>query len=275
VFFVTEVTYIGLVVTPEWISMEQEKVNAIQEWPEPKNVKQVQSFLGFANFYCCFVQEFSRLAHPLTSLTQKDQPWVWEAAQKEAFLQIKTAISREPVLAHPDESQPYTLETDASGTAMGAVLSQRKDDGCLHPVAFMSANFSPAELNYDTHDKELLAIICALEHWKIFLEGTEHPLTVLTNHKNLEYWKSARTFNRCHACWHLILASYNFVVAYQPRKQSQKPDTLSRRADHSEIEPSPQIMLPETQFEGLGAEITTPLPKQTRKPYRMTLAWTL
>ncbi|CCO34987.1 Retrotransposable element Tf2 155 kDa protein type 3 [Rhizoctonia solani AG-1 IB] len=131
-FFVTEVTYIGLVVTPEGISMEQEKVKAIQEWPEPKNVKQVQSFLGFANFYCCFVHDFSCLARPLTSLTQKDQPWVWEAAQKESFQEIKIAISKEPVLAHPNESQPYTLETDASGAAMGAVLSQRKDDGCLH-----------------------------------------------------------------------------------------------------------------------------------------------
>ncbi|CCO35652.1 Retrotransposable element Tf2 155 kDa protein type 1 [Rhizoctonia solani AG-1 IB] len=198
VFFVTEVTYIGLVVTPEGISVEQEKVKVIQEWPEPRN---------------------------------KDQPWVWEAAQKEAFHQIKIAISQEPVLAPPDESQPYTLETDTSGTAMGAVLSQRKDDGCLHPVAFMSASFSPAELNYDMHDKELLAIIHAFEHWRIFLEGNEHPVTVLTNHKNLEYWKSARMFNRCHAHWHLILASYNFVIAYKPKKQPQKPDTLSSFKD--------------------------------------------
>ncbi|CEL52857.1 Retrotransposable element Tf2 155 kDa protein type 1 OS=Schizosaccharomyces pombe (strain 972 / ATCC 24843) GN=Tf2-1 PE=4 SV=1 [Rhizoctonia solani AG-1 IB] len=265
VFFVTEVTYIGLVVTPEGISMEQEEVKAIQEWPEPRNVKQVQSFLGFANFYHCFVHDFSCLACPLTSLTQKDQPWVWEAAQREAFHQIKTAISQEPVFVHPDESQPYTLETDASGTAMGAVLLQRKDDGCLHPVAFMCASFSPAELNYDTHDKELLAIIRTFEHWRIFLEGTEHPVTVLTNHKNLAYWKSARTFNRCHVRWHLILASYNFVIASWPRKQSQKPDTLSRRMDHSEIEPSPQIMLPETQFEGFGAEITTPLLEQIKE----------
>ncbi|CCO31697.1 Retrotransposable element Tf2 155 kDa protein type 1 [Rhizoctonia solani AG-1 IB] len=248
VFFVTEVTHIG-VVTPEGISMEQEKVKAIQEWPEPRNVKQVQSFLGFANFYCCF----------------KDQPWVWEAAQRQAFHQIKTAISQEPVLAHPDESQPYTLETDASGATTGVVLSQRKDDGRLHPVALMSASFSPAELNYDTHDKELLAIIRAFEHWRIFLEATEHPVNVLTDHKNLEYWKLARTFNRRHARWHLIQASYNFVIAYGPRKQSQKPDALSRRADHSEMEPSPQIMLLETQFEGVGPEIAAPLLEQIKE----------
>ncbi|CCO35894.1 Retrotransposable element Tf2 155 kDa protein type 3 [Rhizoctonia solani AG-1 IB] len=265
VFFLTEVTYIGLVVTPEGISTEQEKVKAIQEWPESRNVKQVQSFLGFANFYCHFVHDFSCLARSLTLLTQKNQPWVWEAARREAFHQIKIVISQEPVLAHPDQSQLFTLETDASSTAMGAVLSQRKDDGRLHPVAFMSASFSPADLNYDMHEKELLAIIRVFEHWRIFLEGTEHPVTVLTDHKNLEYWKSARTFNRCHARWHLILASYNFVIAYRLGKQSQKPDALSRRADHSEIEPSPQIMLPETQFEGFGAEITTPLQEQIKE----------
>ncbi|CCO29574.1 Retrotransposable element Tf2 155 kDa protein type 3 [Rhizoctonia solani AG-1 IB] len=129
----------------------------------------------------------------------------------------------------------------------------------------MSASFSPAELNYNTHDKELLAIIRAFEHWRIFLEGTEHPVTVLTDHKILEYWKSARTFNRRHVHWHLILASYNFVIAYQPGKQSQKPDTLSRPSDHIEMEPSPQIMLPETEFEAFGAEITTPLLEQIKE----------
>ncbi|KAF8757872.1 Encoded by [Rhizoctonia solani] len=167
-FFVTEVTYIGLVITPDGISMEKDK---------------------------------------------KEQPWIWLEEQKAAFDAIKAEICKEPVLAHPDESKPYTLETDASGAAMGAVLSQRKEDGCLHPVAFMSASFSPAELNYDMH-KELLAIICAFEHWRIFLEGTEQPITVFTDHKNLEYWKSARTFNRRHVHWHLMLASYNFVIAY-------------------------------------------------------------
>ncbi|KAF8694103.1 hypothetical protein RHS03_08243, partial [Rhizoctonia solani] len=163
-FFVTEVTYIGLVITPDGISMEKDKVQAIMDWPEPQNVKQVQSFLGFANFYRRFVPNFSCLARPLNNLTQKEQPWIWLEEQKAAFDAIKAEICKEPVLAHPDESEPYILETDASGAAMGAVLSQRIEDGCLHPVAFMSASLSPAELNYDTHDKELLAIICAFEH---------------------------------------------------------------------------------------------------------------
>ncbi|QRW21858.1 Retrotransposable element Tf2 protein [Rhizoctonia solani] len=227
-FFVTEVTYIGLVFPHGDAIRSNHKVQVIMDWPEPQNVKQVQSFLGFANFYCCFVPNFSCLARPLNNLTPREQPWIWLEEQKAAFDAIKAEICKEPVLAHPDESKPYTLETDASGAAMGAVLSQRKEDGCLHPVAYMSASFSPAELNYDTHDKELLAIIRAFEHWRIFLEGTEQPITAFTDHKNLEYWKSARTFDRRHARWHLMLASYSFVIAYRPGKQSQKPDALSR-----------------------------------------------
>lgn len=120
----------------------------------------------------------------------------------------------------------------------------------------MSESFSPAELNYDTHDKELLAIIRSFEHWRIFLEGTGQPVTVFTDHKKLEYWQTARTFNRHHARWYLTLGAYNFVIAYQPGKQSQKPDALSRRADHKGLEPVPQVMLPETLFQADSAEIS-------------------
>jgi hypothetical protein len=257
-FFVDRVTYIGLVITPEGISMERDKVQAVLEWPTPNSVKELQSFLGFSNFDHCFVPDFSHLACPLNALTQKTSPWTWGEAQQQAFEGIKTAISKEPTLAHPDESKPYFLETDASRAAMVAVLSQRPGDGCLHPSAFMSASFSPAELNYDTHDKELLAIIRAFEHWCIFLEGTEETVTVFTDHKNLEYWKTARTFNHRHAHWYLTLAPYNFLIVYRPRKQSKKPIALSRRADHMQLEPKKQVMLPNLQFEGFSATLSAP-----------------
>jgi hypothetical protein len=92
---------------------------------------------------------------------------------------------------HPDPSKPYYLETDASGAAMGAILSQRQEDGRLHPIVYMSQSFSGAEYDYDTHDKELLAIIKALEFWRIFLEGTKEPIMVFTDHCNLEYWQES------------------------------------------------------------------------------------
>jgi hypothetical protein len=137
---------------------------------------------------------------------------------------------------------------------MGAVLSQRQEDGQLHPIAYMSQSFSGAEHNYDTHDKELLAIIKSLEFWRIFLEGTKDPITVFTDHRNLEYWQESRTFNRRHARWHLLLANYNFRINYQPGKQSGKPDALSRRADHLDTPPEPQIMLPKEVFIAVAME---------------------
>ncbi|KAG9103194.1 hypothetical protein FRC06_011819 [Ceratobasidium sp. 370] len=164
-FRVTTVDYVGLMITPRGISMEQGKVKDVLEWPEPKTVKQTQAFLGFCNFYRRFIPDFSTIARPLHDLTQKGKAWKWEEREQEAFQQIKEAIAREPVLVHPDPKQPYILETDALGVAMGTILSQRKEDGKLHPITFMSKSFNPAQQNYDTYNKELLAIVEALKHW--------------------------------------------------------------------------------------------------------------
>jgi hypothetical protein len=118
------------------------------------------------------------------------------------------------VLAHSDPDKPYFLETNTSGAAMGAVLSQRSEDGRLHPTAYMSKSFNDAERNYDTHNKELLAIIKAFEEWRIFLEGTLCPITVFTDHRNLEYWQKSQSFNRRHARWRLYLANFNFEIHF-------------------------------------------------------------
>jgi hypothetical protein len=119
----------------------------------------------------------------------KEAKWEWGPKEQESFNAIKDAICKRLVLAHPNPEKPYFLETDASGAAMGAVLSQRQEDGRLHPIAYMSQSFNGAEHNYDTHDKELLAIIKSLEFWHIFLESTKDPITVFTDHCNLEYWQ--------------------------------------------------------------------------------------
>ncbi|KAF8753814.1 reverse transcriptase [Rhizoctonia solani] len=137
---------------------------------------------------------------------------------------------------------------DASGAALGSILSQRQEDGRLHPLGFLLESFKGAKQNYDTHNKELLAIIRSFEYWRIFLEGTPQPITVFTDHRNLEYWKESRTFNQRHAQWHLLLAGYNFQIVYCPGKQSGKPDALSQCADHADIPPADQTMLPDPVF---------------------------
>jgi hypothetical protein len=137
-FHVNTVDYLGLVISPQGISMEEKKVQAVKEWPTPQNVKQVQLCLGFTNFLHCFVPNYSTLARPLHNHTHKDAKWEWGPKEQESFEMIKEAICQRPVLAHPNPNKPYFLETDASGAAMGAVLSQRQEDGCLHPIAYMS-----------------------------------------------------------------------------------------------------------------------------------------
>ncbi|KAF8748003.1 hypothetical protein RHS01_11140 [Rhizoctonia solani] len=247
-FHVTLVEYLGIIVSDKGFSLDKLKIQAVQEWPTPTKVKEVQSFLGFANFLQRFVANFSHMARPLHNLVKKDTPWKWDTKEEEAFQGLKIAITNAPVLCHADPLKPYFLETDTSSAALGSILSQRQEDGRLHPLGFLSKSFKGAKQNYDTHDKELLAIIRSFEYWRIFLEGTAHPVTVFTDHRNLEYWKESRTFNRRHARWHLLLAGYNFHIVYRPGKQSSKPDALSQRSDHADIPPEPQTMLPDPIF---------------------------
>ncbi|CCO35747.1 Retrotransposable element Tf2 155 kDa protein type 1 [Rhizoctonia solani AG-1 IB] len=257
-FHRTRVEYLGIIVSNKGFSLDKLKIQAVQEWPIPTTVKQVQSFLGFANFLRQFVANFSHMARPLHNLVKKETTWKWTEKEQTAFEGLKQAITEAPVLAHADPDKAYFLETDASGAALGSVLSQRQDNGQLHPIGFLLESFKGAEVNYNTHDKELLAIICSFKHWRIFLEATSEPVTVFTDHWNLEYWKESRTFNRCHAQWHLLLADFNFRIMYRPGKQSGKPDALSQRSDHADIPPDNQSMLSPTIF----SNIATVCPKK-------------
>ncbi|KAF8757331.1 hypothetical protein RHS01_04118 [Rhizoctonia solani] len=217
-FHVTSVEYLGIIVLDKGFSLDKLKIQAVQDWPIPTKVKEVQSFL----------------ARPLHNLVKKDTPWKWEEKEQAAFQGLKDAITNAPVLCHADPTKPYFLETDASGAALGSILSQRQEDGRLHPLGFLSESFKGAEQNYDTHNKELLAIIRSLEYWCIFLEGTVHPITVFTDHRNLEYWKESRTFNRRHARWHLLLAGYNFqIVRSNAREGDPTPYEAALDQDES------------------------------------------
>ncbi|KAF8700048.1 hypothetical protein RHS03_06697, partial [Rhizoctonia solani] len=188
-FHVSLVDYLGITVSNKGFSLDKLKIQAVQEWPMPTKVKEVQSFLGFANFLRHFVANFSHIARPLHNLVKKDMPWNWSTKEEEAFQGLKNAITNAPVLCHANPTKPYFLETDASGAALGSILSQQQDDGRLHPLELLSESFKGAKQNYDTHNKELLAIIWSFKYWHIFLEGTLHPITIFTNHCNLDYWK--------------------------------------------------------------------------------------
>lgn len=155
--------------------MDPEKYRAIEEWPRPKTVKEIQSFLGFANFYRRFIDEYSGIVVPLTRLTRKDTVFPWTGKCEEAFLKLKEAFSGAPVLAHFNPEFPIIVETDASDYAVSRIISQVDPaDNDICPIAFYSRTMAPAELNYEIYDKELLAIYAAFRQWRCYLEGARH-----------------------------------------------------------------------------------------------------
>src|SRR5260221_1647227 len=140
--------------------MDPTKVHRVMEWPTLTKAKEVQSFLGFVNFYQKFICNFSNIAHPLYALTCKTQWWVWGSPKQEVFDALKKAVTSTPVLTFPSQSSHFCLKCNASNFVTGAVLSQAQADGMHQPITFMSKGFSDAECNYQIHDKEMLAIMC-------------------------------------------------------------------------------------------------------------------
>jgi hypothetical protein len=209
--------------------MDPQKIWTIIEWKKPATIRDVQCFLGFANFYRIFIRNYSKIAAPLTQLTCKDKLEL-NAETDQAFETLKKAFTMALILTHPDFQKPFFLETDASDFALGAILSQPDKDGRLHPVAFHSRKFTVAEINYEIHDKELLAIVDSFQEWRHFLEGAQHPVMVHTDHKNLEYFMSAKVLNRRQARSSISLSRFNFVITYRPGSKQIQSDALSRRA---------------------------------------------
>ncbi|GAW05938.1 Retrotransposable element Tf2 155 kDa protein type 1 [Lentinula edodes] len=233
-FHAKEVDYLGLKISPGCVGMDPVKVAGITSWPRPTCRRHVNQFLGFCNFYRRFIDNYAHISRPLERLKAKDQLFVWGDREEEAFITLKQAFTTAPVLMMPDTSAPFVVETDAPNFAMGAVLLQQALDGELHPVAYYSKAMSPAERNYDIYDKELLSVIRALEEWRPYLEGSPHKIRVLSDHRNLEYFMSARDLNRRQARWSIFLNRFDFIIEHRPGRLSNGPDGLSRRPDHEE-----------------------------------------
>ncbi len=214
--------------------MDDSKVQAVLNWPKPTTVKELQRFLGFANFYRRFIRNFSMVAAPLTSLLQGGKQRLnWTQASEQSFRQLKERFTSAPILHHPNPDLEFTVEVDASNTGIGAVLSQRQGSPLkLFPCAFYSRKLNPAERNYDVGDRELLAMKAAFEEWRHWLEGAKLPFLVLTDHRNLEYIRSAKRLNPRQARWSLFFSRFDFKVTYRPGSKNGKADALSRQFDH-------------------------------------------
>jgi len=250
VFSQKSVQYLGYVISGDMIAMDPVKVAAVADWPTPKNLKQTRSFLGFANFYRRFISNYSKLARPLNNLTKKDKPFKWEQEEETAFKDVIKALTSAPVLVHPNFKEPFLVEADSSYYAIGAILSQKQEDGRYHPCAYFSHTLQDAEQNWEIHDKELFSIIAALKEWRHYLIQSPHPITVLNDHQNLQYFRNVQNLKPRQARWAEIMEDYKLVLKHRPGTASGKPDALSRQNEPPGENPinKNRILLPEEMF---------------------------
>uniref|UniRef100_A0A803SNQ0 Gypsy retrotransposon integrase-like protein 1 n=1 Tax=Anolis carolinensis TaxID=28377 RepID=A0A803SNQ0_ANOCA len=231
VFHVPEVEFLGHVVSGRELKMDPHKVDAVNSWQELKTKKDVQRFLGFANYYREFIPNFAKLTVPLTQLLRKKQPFVWGREAHDAFLQLKSSFQSDNILTHPDVDKPFVVEADASSYALGAVLSQKDSSGTLRPCGFYSRQLTPFEQNYTIWEKELLAIKVAFEVWRHWLEGARHQIVVRSDHKNLEHLQTAKKLNQRQIRWALFFSRFNFKVQFVEGKANLRADALSRKPE--------------------------------------------
>jgi hypothetical protein len=247
-FYQGEMEFLGFIINKEGIQMDPSRVRTIVEWKEhpPKSYRDVQVLLGFCNFYRRFIQGYSKIARPLTSLMKGSQNGRktgdfekgWGSVQRDAFLELLSAFEKVPLLRHFDPERPIRVETDASKYALGAILSQLFE-GLWHPIAFHSRQFKGPEMNYGTPDQEMLAIVEAFKHWRHYLEGSIHPIEVLTDHHNLQSFMRQLRLNGRQARWCYYLTPYDFVIKWRSGltnpadAPSRRPDYMAHRSEES------------------------------------------
>jgi len=225
-FLRKETVYLGHIISENGISPDPSKLEAIKDFPEPKRIKDIQSFIGLAGYYRKFIKNFSKIAKPLTKLTKKTEKFMWTAEQQSAFEELKERLMTAPVLRYPDFTQEFIVTTDASAYAIGAVLSQGKvgDD---RPIAYASRVLTRAEQNYSTTEKELLAIVWAVKHFRPYIYGTKFK--VVTDHKPLI---SGSGLIR----WRLKLEEYDYEIIHKAGRANANADALSRNVKHDTCE---------------------------------------
>ncbi|ESK86423.1 pro-pol protein [Moniliophthora roreri MCA 2997] len=233
-FDVQEIDFLGLVIQPGQISMDPTKLSGISDWPAPTTVTGVRSFTGFTNFYRKFIGNYSAITKPLYDLTKKGVPFRWTELCETAFQTLKRKFQQEPVLRMPDPNRPFMIEMDTLKWASGGVLWQEGPDGELHPCGYISHAFDSTERNYEIYDRELFAIIRALETWRHHLMEGPYP-----------------KLNRRQARWSLILSLFDLRLVHVPGRDMVQSDALSRRTDHVQgidNDNEDVILLPEQLF---------------------------
>ena len=222
-FWLTKVRFLGHVVSASGVSVDPEKVEAVMSWERPKSVFEIRSFLGLAGYYRRFNEDFSRLATPMTRLTQNEVKFDWDDQCEKAFQELKMRLTIAPILIVPDRGQGYTVYCDASRAGLGCVLMQSG-----RVVAYGSRQLKNHEQNYPTHNMELAAVVFALKIWCHYLYGEQFE--VYSDHKSLKYIFTQRDLNMRQRRWMEFLEDYDFTLHYHPGKENVVPDALSQKS---------------------------------------------
>ena len=240
-FFQKKIKCLGHVLSEQGISCHPKKTSAVSSWPTPTNVKDVQKFLGFTGFYRHFIQDYAKVARPLTELLRGCDlrqskrkkivytDWTWGEAQEGAFRELVCQLTEPPVLCYPDFSRQFILRTDASKQGLGAVLCQEQPSGEVRVVAYESRTLRQAEENYSTHKLEFLALYWAVtKQFHHYLYGAP-TFVVTTDHNPLTYVQTSTKLDAVGHRWMAELGTYNFTVLYKPGWLNNDTDALSRR----------------------------------------------
>ncbi|KAF8048148.1 hypothetical protein N665_2640s0001 [Sinapis alba] len=225
-FGTDNLVFLGFVVTSQGIQVDEEKVKAIKEWPTPKTIGEVRSFHGLAGFYRRFVRDFNTIAAPLIEVIKKSVGFIWGEAQEEAFQLLKGKLTSAPLLVLPDFLKTFEIECDASGVGIGAVMMQEK-----RHIAYFSEKLGGATMNYPTYDKELYALVRALQVWQHYLWPKE--FVIHTDHESLKHLKGQQKLNKRHARWVEFIETFLYVIHYKQGKDNVVADALSRRVSRS------------------------------------------
>ncbi|KAD5961022.1 hypothetical protein E3N88_12495 [Mikania micrantha] len=223
----TQVSFLGHLLTADGVHVENEKIASIQSWPIPKSVKEVRGFLELTGYYRRFVRNYGTLARPLKDLTKKDA-FLWNDTALAAFQALKDALMSTPIIKLPDFSKPFIVECDASSDGIGAILSQEE-----HPIAYFSKGFSSAHKFKSAYDRELLALVLAVQKWSHYLLG--HHFFIRTDHYTLKFLLEQRLTTTEQQRLLIKLMPFDFTIIHRAGKENRGADALSRRPHSGEL----------------------------------------
>ncbi len=233
-FKAKKIEFLDYIIQSGQIKKNSKKMNAVRNWPSLKWVKEVQAFLRLTNYYWKFVSNYAKIAEPLTQLTCKNKRWHWDREQKNAFHALKKSLSETAHLRILNSTCKKILETNASNFAVDTCLYQIKDEQ-QRLIAYQFRKLSEPEKRYEVHNKELLAIVKALQDWRPYVADTEKPIQIYTDHKNLRNFATTKQLNWWQICWAEQLVNYKFQIHYKKSNENGEADALSRQSDHKEM----------------------------------------